>query len=90
MIPPEMFILAGPNGAGKTTCAHVVLPHRFQVTEFVNADIIAQSLPQPASSVTAGRIMLDRMRALCETCQTFAFETTLAGKTYARFLKHAA
>lgn len=84
--PPEIFILAGPNGAGKTTGAALVLPERFHVSEFVNADVIQQSLGPGTSPITAGRIMLERMRQLRDTGQSFAFETTLAAKTYIPFL----
>jgi predicted ABC-type ATPase len=34
----ELAILGGPNGAGKTTAAHVFLPWKLHITEFVNAD----------------------------------------------------
>lgn len=39
---PNVIIIAGPNGAGKTTAAPFLLRHAFAVTEFVNADFIAQ------------------------------------------------
>lgn len=87
--PPEIFILAGPNGAGKSTSAAFILPHRFQITEFVNADVIQQSLGPATSPVTAGRLMLQRMHELREAGQSFAFETTLAGKSYIPFLLEA-
>ena len=87
--PPEIFILAGPNGAGKTTAANLVLPKRFQVTEFVNADEIQQDLGPGASPMKAGRVMLRRMRELRDAGESFAFETTLAAKTYVPFLRDA-
>jgi len=83
---PEIFVLAGPNGAGKTTGANLILPQRFQVTEFVNADNIQRDLGPGASVIKAGRMMLRRMRALRDAGQSFAFETTLAARTYVRFL----
>ncbi len=87
--PPEIFILAGPNGAGKSTGAALLLPQRFQVREFVNADVIQESLGPGTSPVTAGRIMVRRMRELRAAGESFAFETTLAAKTYVTFLQEA-
>ncbi len=87
--PPEIFILAGPNGAGKSTGAAVVLSERFHIQEFVNADEIQKAMGQGASPVAAGRVMLRRMRDLRDAGRSFAFETTLAGKTYAPFLREA-
>jgi predicted ABC-type ATPase len=57
--------------------------------EFVNADAIAQGLSafRPESvAVTAGRIMLARLRALAQARVDFAFETTLAARDHARWL----
>lgn len=84
------MILAGPNGAGKTTAARYLLAEELGVMEFVNADVIAQGLSgfDPASvSVEAGRIMLRRLRELAEARVTFAFETTLASRTFAPWLR---
>jgi hypothetical protein len=55
----------GPNGAGKSTTAPMLLKGTLGVTEFVNADVIAQGLSafQPESAAFhAGRIMLERVR----------------------------
>jgi len=84
---PEIFILAGPNGAGKTTGATLVLPERFQVSKFVNADNIQKDLGPGTSPIAAGRLMLARMRELRDAGESFAFETTLAARTYVPFLK---
>lgn len=86
--PPELFVLAGPNGAGKTTAASAILPRRFRTNRFLNADEIAKALAI-ASSIEAGRIMLKRMHELRDRRETFAFETTLAGKSNVRFLVEA-
>jgi len=87
--PPEIFILAGPNGAGKTTGANLVLPKRFHVAEFVNADQIQHDLGPGTSAMKAGRVMLRRMRELRDASESLAFETTLAAKTYVPFLLDA-
>jgi len=89
MSRPEIFVIAGPNGAGKSTVAALVLPKRFHVNQFVNADVIQHTLGPAASPITAGRIMLKRMRELRDAGETFAFETTLAARSYVPFLRDA-
>ena len=62
---------------------------RLEVTEFVNADTIAAGLSafQPDSvAIAAGRIMLARMRSLAASRADFAFETTLASRSFAPWL----
>jgi 2-phosphoglycerate kinase len=41
---PHLIIIAGPKGAGKSTTAPAFLQGTLGVTEFVNADVIAQGL----------------------------------------------
>jgi predicted ABC-type ATPase len=83
---PHVVVLAGPNGAGKSTAAPALLRGRLGVTEFVNADTIARGLsafsPEHAA-IEAGRIMLARLRQLASQQRDFAFETTLASRTFA-------
>jgi len=89
---PKLLIIAGPNGAGKTTSAQQLLPHVFGIFEFVNADEIARGLsPFDVESVAiqAGRLMLERMDRLLAEGADFAFETTLAAKTYVGLAKRA-
>ena len=87
---PSVIVLAGPNGAGKSTAAPALLHGTLGVTEFVNADVIAQGLSafDPASvAMTAGRIMLSRLKELAEQRVSFSFETTLASRTFAPWLR---
>jgi predicted ABC-type ATPase len=87
---PQVIVIAGPNGAGKTTLAPFLLRDKLGVLEYVNADPIAQGLSgfDPANvAVTAGRVMLSRLHDLAEHRKTFAFESTLAGKHYAGWIK---
>jgi predicted ABC-type ATPase len=87
---PLVVVLAGPNGAGKSTSAPYLLKDALTVEQFVNADTIAQGLSayQPeTAAVAAGRIMLDRLRELAKARRDFAFETTLSGRSYARWLR---
>lgn len=89
---PEMYILAGPNGAGKTTAAYQLLPDVFNTVEFVNADEIARGLsPFNPEGVAfeAGRIMLRRIEQLLNEKKSFAFETTLSGRTYLKLIRQA-
>ena len=82
---PNLYIISGCNGAGKTTASFTILPELLNCKEFVNADEIARGLSpfQPEKvSFEAGRIMLRRINELLESNENFAFETTLASRTY--------
>ncbi len=82
---PDLYIIAGCNGAGKTTASFTVLPEILKCREFVNADNIAAGLSpfDPESvAVEAGRIMLNRIYQLIHERESFAFETTLATRSY--------
>lgn len=81
----NLYIIAGCNGAGKTTASFTILPEILDCKEFVNADEIAKGLSpfQPEKvSFEAGRIMLNRINELLAENNSFAFETTLATKSY--------
>ncbi|MCY3021273.1 MAG: zeta toxin family protein [Planctomycetota bacterium] len=87
---PNVVLLAGPNGAGKSTTAPLLLRGALGVTEFVNADVLARGLsafaPERVAG-TAGRIMLGRLRELAAQRVSFAFETTLASRSFAPWLR---
>lgn len=87
---PKVIIVAGPNGSGKTTTAPALLKEIFEVEEFVNADMIAQGLCvlQPERvAIQAGRVMLKRLQHLSQTGVDFAFETTLASRSFAPWIQ---
>lgn len=89
---PRLYIISGCNGAGKTTASYTVLPEMLNCKEFVNADEIARGLSpfNPESvAIEAGRLMLGRMHELLGTGVDFAFETTLASRSYSSFIKRA-
>lgn len=69
----------------KTTASFTILPEILNCKEFVNADIIAKGLfpfqPEKAA-FESGRIMLKRINDLINNRENFAFETTLATKSY--------
>jgi predicted ABC-type ATPase len=89
---PRLFIIAGCNGAGKTTASYTMMPEMLEMSELVNADEIAKGLSpfNPDSvAIQAGKIMLMRVRELIGMGADFAFETTLATKSYYYLIKEA-
>jgi len=86
---PRIVIIAGPNGAGKTTFAREFLPREAGLAGFINADLIAQEIspchPEQAA-IAAGRTMVRMIREKVRRRESFAFETTLSGRNYARHI----
>jgi predicted ABC-type ATPase len=85
----DIVILGGPNEAGKTTTAQLLLPRTLAMREFVNADEIARGLSPfntDGAAMAAGRVMLQRLAQLVERGESFAFETTCAGRQHVRWL----
>jgi predicted ABC-type ATPase len=92
-VKPSVIVLGGANGAGKTTASRVMLSQLAHITEFVNADTIAQGLSGFAPervAMEAGRIMLARLRTLASQRINFAFETTMASRSFAPWLESLA
>lgn len=88
--PPRITIIAGPNGAGKTTFALEFLPKEAGCPVFVNADLIAAGLSPfdpTRAAIRAGRVMLAEIHAHARRRESFAFETTLAGRAYAPLIR---
>lgn len=98
MVPPgqaapkstqQILIIAGPNGAGKTTFAREFLIGEANCPRFVNADLLAAGLNpfQPErAEIQAGRLMLVMIRDIVSADESFAFETTLSGRIFARMI----
>jgi len=87
---PRIFVIGGPNGAGKTTAAVGSLPEILECEEYVNADAIAKALSPFASdraAFKAGRLMLETIHELAAAKRDFAFETTMASRSFVPFLK---
>lgn len=85
----NILIIAGPNGAGKTTFATEFLLNEAGCRTFVNADMIAAGLTpfEPErSAFAAGRLMLRLIGDYVRKGESFAFETTLSGRSYARMI----
>lgn len=86
----DVFVFGGPNGAGKTTIAQRILPTHLGIRQFANADEIARGIspfdPEGAE-IAAARLLLHRIHALARSGESFAFETTCAGRGHARLLR---
>ena len=83
----RILVIAGPNGAGKTMFAVEFLPNDANCPVFVNADLIAAGLSPfhpNLAAVRAGRLMLRQIDEHVRRGDSFAFETTLSGRGYAR------
>lgn len=80
---PSVVVLSGPNGAGKSTMAARLLVGALRVSEYVDADVFARTLPRSeATAVTAGRAVLRRLDELTMARRSFGFETTLASRSF--------
>jgi len=65
------------------------LPHVTQCTRFINADLIAAGLSPLAPErelLPASRLLLQEMETCIRQREDFAFETTLAGRSYLRLV----
>ena len=87
---PTCWIIAGPNGAGKTTFALEYLPKVAHCSRFVNADLIAAGLSPLAPErelLAASRLFLSEIEGCIAQREDFAFETTLAGRSYLKLVR---
>ncbi len=87
---PNLYVIGGANGSGKTTVSLSLLPTLLGVFEYVNADEIAAGLSPlnpEAMAMQSGRLMVKRIKALADANADFAFETTLAAKSFIPFLQ---
>jgi len=86
---PTCWIIAGPNGAGKTTFALEYLLQVEGCTNFVNADLLAAGLSPLAPErelLIASRLFLREIEERIAARDSFAFETTLSGRSYLRLV----
>lgn len=87
----DLYVIAGPNGVGKTTFATTFLPKYADCANFINADLIAKGMspfsPQ-AAAIRAGRLVLSEINYFAERRASFAFETTLSGRSYLQSLEN--
>ena len=90
VVRPQVAILGGINGAGKSTASQRILREAMKIPLFTNADVIARGLNAfdvESEAAKAGRIMLEHMRELVAARKSFAFETTLSGRAYVKWLR---
>ncbi len=81
---PSVIALAGPNGAGKSTTGPSLVRDRLGVATYVDADLLARR--SGGSPWQAGRVMLQELRRLADSWTSFAFETTLASRSFAPWI----
>lgn len=81
---PEAILIAGANGAGKTTFARQMLAVLHPGVSYLNVDEIQTERPEVAHPIAAGREMLRRLSEVERHRQSFALETTLSSRMYAK------
>ena len=95
---PTMIVIGGPNGAGKTTIALELLPtlpRYFGISEqvpFLNADRAAAEQTDCSPSVAmrrGGEATLRHLASCLANRQSFVYESTLSGRSFARSIRKA-
>ena len=86
IVSPEIVIVGGPNGAGKTTFARQLLPALYPEIRFINVDEIQRSNDVFDHPISAGKEMLRRLSELEKERHSFALETTLSSRMYAKHI----
>lgn len=91
MSRPTLTLIAGANGSGKTTLTRWN-SELFRPTPVLDPDSIANTLQAATTglpSVAAGRQTLKTAKRHLENAQSFAVETTLAGRGYLQMMLDA-
>lgn len=88
---PIVTVFAGPNGAGKSTLFASLTSGGYLLGHFVNADVIAASLPAGAShrDYRAAKLAVAESQAEIAAPGSFAQETTLSGSYALRIMAQA-
>lgn len=90
MTTRQLILVGGPNGSGKTTFSMEDLARHGGV--YFGADAIAAELSPAnpaAAAIEAGRLFLQRIEAALHAEQRLVVESTISGKSLAKFLKRA-
>jgi predicted ABC-type ATPase len=85
---PILTFIAGANGSGKTTLTRWN-PELFKAIPLLDPDAIANTLQIKTSAlfpVAAARYVLEASRKHLSNGESFAIETTLAGKNYLQMM----
>ena len=91
MIRSTLTFIAGANGSGKTTLTRWN-PELFREVPLLDPDAIANTLPATVSamfSIAAARQVLKSAAEHLKNAESFAVETTLAGKDYLQMMLDA-
>ena len=86
----DVIVIGGPNGAGKSTLANRTIPAPLGVRHFLNADEIARGLSPydpDSAAIPAGRLLIKTIDDLMRAGESFAFETTCAGRGHLERLR---
>lgn len=89
---PIIEIVAGPNGSGKTTFAESYFLRVKGNLVFLNPDLIATGIAPldfVKASFQAGRVLIDEVKTRINRLESFSFESTLSGLTWAKILRSA-
>jgi predicted ABC-type ATPase len=87
---PRLTIIAGANGSGKTTLTHWN-SDVFRAIPVLDPDMIAKTLQStsPTAPIAAARQVLQSAREHLRKAESFAVETTFAGKHYLQVMADA-
>lgn len=86
----DVIVIGGPNGAGKSTAANQIIPAALASSPYLNADEIARDLSPSnpdGAAVAAGRVLLQGIDDCTRKGESFAFETTCAGRAHLQRLR---
>jgi predicted ABC-type ATPase len=87
---PLCVVVAGPNGAGKSSVAPFLVGDLSGIGRYVNPDVLAAGMSGFTPAIAdrrAGRIALETIAGYVADRIDFAFETTLSGRRWPRFLQ---
>jgi predicted ABC-type ATPase len=87
-VSPTLTFIAGANGSGKTTLTRWN-PELFKAIPLLDPDAIANTLQTKTSTLflmAAARHVLEASRKHLDNGESFAIETTLAGKNYLQMM----
>jgi predicted ABC-type ATPase len=85
-------IVAGPNGSGKSTFGDAFFRQDQESRIYLNPDLIASGLSLTGTnlaSIQAGRILISEVKERISRGESFCFESTLSGLSWAPILSVA-
>ena len=82
---PKLLVIAGPNGVGKSTFSRTAFAANFLLLDPDRYGI----LPDVHDPITAGRLVVERVRAAIAGREDVVLETTLSGRFPLKVLRDA-